>query len=118
MEKDWPNRPSDGQLQVAREKTLIGPSLLWWRQSVSLNTWCHQGPHKPSSYTTFTLNSHWGRAATGKKRPASMCSGLLLSCPTLCDPVDYGLSGFSVREGGSPGKNTVAYGPILVAIPF
>ena len=26
-----------------------------------------QGPHKPSSCATFTLNSHWGRAATGKK---------------------------------------------------
>ena len=85
---------------------------------MSLHTWCCQGPCKPNSCASFTLNSHWGRAATGKKRPASMCSGLLLSCPTLCDPVDYGLSGFSVREGGSPGKNTVAYGPILVAIPF
>ena len=32
---------------------------------------------------------------------------------TLC-----GLPGFSVREKGSPGKNTGAYWPILVAIPF
>ena len=42
----------------------------------------------------------------------------LQSCPTLCDPVDYGLPGFSVKEGGSPGKNTGMYGPALVAIPF
>jgi len=28
------------------------------------------------------------------------------------------LPGFPVREGGSPGKNTGAYWPILVAIPF
>ena len=37
---------------------------------------------------------------------------------TLCNPVDCGLPGFSVREGGSPGRNTGAYWPILVAIPF
>ena len=36
----------------------------------------------------------------------------------VCDPVDCGLPGFSVREGGSPGRNTGAYWPILVAIPF
>ena len=40
------------------------------------------------------------------------------SCLTLCDPVECDLPGFSVREGGSPGKNTGAYCPILVAIPF
>ena len=28
----------------------------------------------------------------------SMCTGSLWSCPTLCDPVDCGLPGFSVRE--------------------
>ena len=39
-------------------------------------------------------------------------------CPTLCDPVDCGLKGFSVRERGSPGKNTGVYWPVLVAIPF
>ena len=34
---------------------------------MSLHTLHHQGPHKPSSYAPFTLNSHWGKAATGKK---------------------------------------------------
>ena len=34
---------------------------------MSLHTWPHQGPHKPSSCITFTLNSHWSRLATGKK---------------------------------------------------
>ena len=47
-----------------------------------------------------------------------MYAGSLWSCPTLCNPVDCGLPGFSVRERGSPGKNTGAYWPILVAIPF
>ena len=34
---------------------------------MSLHTWRHQGPCKSSSCATFMLNSHWGRAATGKK---------------------------------------------------
>ena len=74
--------------------------------------------HKPSSCTTFMLNSHQGRAATGKKRClASMCAGSLWSCSTLCDLVDCGLPGFSVREEGFPDKNTGVYWPILLAMP-
>ena len=65
-------------------------------QSMSLHTWHGQGPRKPSSCATFTLNSHWDRSVTGKKSLASMCTGSLRSCPTLCDPVDCGLPGFSV----------------------
>ena len=48
------------------KKTLTGPYLLQQRQSMSLHTHCHQGPRKPSSCATISLNSHWGRAATGK----------------------------------------------------
>ena len=69
-----------------------------WRQSMFLHTWCLQGPCKPSSCATFTLNSHWGRAAPSRKSLACMHAGLVHSCPTLCDPVDSGLPGFSVRE--------------------
>ena len=83
-----------------------------------LHTLRSQGPHKPSSCATFTLSSHWGRAAMGKKSLASMRAESLQSCLTLCDPVDCGLLGFSVRDGGSPGKNKGAYWPMLVAIPF
>ena len=40
-----------------------------------------------------------GRSATGKKKClASVCTGLLWSCPALFDPVDCGLPGFSVRK--------------------
>ena len=63
------------------------------------------------------LNCHWSRAATGKQCLVSMCAGSLWSCPTLCDPVGCGLPGLSVREEGSPSKNTGAYWPMLVAIP-
>ena len=34
-----------------------------------------------------------------KKSLVLMCAGSLWSCLTLCDPVDCGLPGFSVREG-------------------
>ena len=34
-----------------------------------------------------------------------MCAKSLLSCPTLCDPMDRSLTGSSVH-GDSPGKNT------------
>ena len=67
---------------------------------MSLHTWHCQRPHKPSSCTTFTINSHWGRVATGgKKRLVFMLTGLIQSCPTLCNPVDCGLPGFPVRDG-------------------
>ena len=36
----------------------------------------------------------------------------------LCTPVDCSLPDFSVRERGSPGKNTGAYWPILLTITF
>ena len=85
---------------------------------MSLRTWRRQGPRKPSSCATFMLNSHWGTAATGKRSLASMSIGLLWKCPTLCDLVDCGMPGFSVRERGPPGKNTGVYRLLLVAIPF
>ena len=54
---------------------------------MSLHTWSCQGPHKPSSCATFMLNSHWDRAATGKKksctyahRVASVVSNSLRLC--------------------------------------
>ena len=100
---------------------------------MSLHTWHRQGPHKLSSCTTFMLNFQWGRAAAGKtagkKSLVSMRTGLLWSCPTLCDPVDCGLPGFSVRDGGlsrqeywsilaNTGCHTLLeHNTLLVAIP-
>ena len=66
---------------------------------MSLHTWRHQSPYRPSSCVTFTLNSHWGRAATGKKKPCVYAHRVFWWCLTLSDPVDCGLPGFSVREG-------------------
>ena len=53
-----------------------------------------------------------------EKSLASVHIGLPPLCSTVCDPMDCGLPGSSVREGSSPGKNTVANWPILVAVPF
>ena len=47
-EKDWPKRPSDHHLQVARKKKTDRAIAPAWRQSVSLHTWCHQGHCSPS----------------------------------------------------------------------
>ena len=85
---------------------------------MSLHTWHHQGPCKPSSYPP----SH--STLTGAELPQANKSCIYAHRVTsvvsynLCDPVDCVLPGFSVREGGSPGKNTGAYWPILAAIPF
>ena len=54
-----------------------------------------QGLHKASSGATFMLNHHWGRAAKGKISLGSIHAELLWLCPTLCNPVDCGLPGFS-----------------------
>ena len=96
MEKDWQKRPSDSYLQEAQKKDSNRAITPVWRQSLSLHT-CHQGPCNPSSWATFMLNPHWGRAAVGKKSHVSMYAGLLQLCPTLCNPVDCSLPCFSVR---------------------
>ena len=63
-------------------------------------------------------------AFTGAELPQAkkvlyLCTQGHFSCVwTLWSPVDCGLPGFPVREGGSPSKNTGAYWPVLVAITF
>ena len=53
---------------------------------MSPHIWRCQGPHKPGSCATLMFNSHWGRAATGKKscpyahRVASVVSNSLRPC--------------------------------------
>ena len=113
IEKDWPKKPSDCQLQEPRKKDSDRAITPAGRQSMSLHTWHCQGPCKPSSCATFTLDPHWGRAATGKKDlPLCMqgCFGLVQLFATLW-PVACQAS----LSGVSPGKNTGVYWPILVA---
>ena len=113
--KDWSRRPFDCQLQEIPIKTdraitsaseeVSVPGHLVPRGSLQAKQLCHL-------HTQLSLeqNCHRGKSL------ASMCEGSLWSCPTLCDPVDSGLPSSSV--GGSPGKNTGVYWPILLALPF
>ena len=65
---------------------------------MALHTWHHQGPHKPRNCATFTLNSHWGEAATGKKKKSCVYAHRVTLVMSNCLwPVDCGLPGFSVR---------------------
>ena len=47
----------------------------------------------------FRAQLSLGQSCHRQKSLASICTGSLQSCPTLCDPVDCSLPGFSVREG-------------------
>ena len=119
MEKDWPERPSDGQLREAHKKT--GRAIIPSTKAVCVPA--HLAP--PGSLQAKQLRHLHAQLSLGqschrpkkKKGLVFMRAVSLLSCPTVCDPVDCGLPGFSVR-GRSPGKNTGVYWPILVVVPF
>ena len=84
---------------------------------MSLHTWRHQGPRITKQLCHFHAQPSLGQSCYRQKILVSMHAGSLQLSPTLHDLVDCGLTGFSCQEG-SPGKNTGAYWPILVAIPF
>ena len=81
---------------------------------MSLHTWRHQGPCKPSSCAIFMLNPHWGRPATGKKKSvyAHRVTSVMSNSWQPC-----GLPGFSDR-GFLQSVILERNWPILVAIPF
>ena len=82
---------------------------------MSLRTLCHQGSHKPSSCATFKLKSPRGRAAQAKKILHLCIQGHFghVQLFTTLWPARL-----LFKKGGSSGKNTGVYWPILVAIPF
>ena len=65
---------------------------------MSLHTWCcprsPQAKHLCHLHTQLSLGQSCHRQ---KKNLASICAGSLWSYPTLCNPVDCGLPGFSAR---------------------
>ena len=115
MEKDWPKRP-DCQLQKARKKTdralspaaeavpipahlvpagsLQAKQLHYLHTQLSLGQSCHR-QNKSCIYA---------------HRITSVVSDSLQRCRLWPARLLY--------QGGSPGKNPGAHGPILVAIPF
>ena len=94
MEKDQPKRPSHHQLQEDCKRA-IPPAA---EESMSPYTWRRQGPTTQQLLHLHAQPSP-GQSCHRQKRKsfAPMHAGLLQSCPTLCDPVDSGLPGFSVR---------------------
>ena len=83
---------------------------------MSLHTWHHQGLCKPGSCATFTFISHWGRAATGKKKSCiypRRVSLVVSNSVTL-----WTVPARLLCQWGSPGKNSAVYWLILVAILF
>ena len=79
---------------------------------MSLHTWRCQGPRKPSRCATFTLNSHWGRTATGIKRcciyahrVTLVMAGYLRPCTVVCQ-ASLSERGFSRQKYWSVLVNT------------
>ena len=105
-EKDWPKRPSDRQLQRGSKKD-SDRAITPVAEAVRVPT--GQAAASPS---------HWGRAATGKKKSCVYVRRVALVVSDSLRPCGLWPARLSVREGGSPGKNTGAYWPIQVAIPF
>ena len=89
---------------------------------MSLHTWRHQGPCKPSSLPP-SLSALTGIELPQQKKKkflslVFMRAGSLWSRLPLCDPGDCGLLGFSVGEGVLQARILEYSWPILVAIPI
>ena len=65
----------------SRALHVLLPSL-----TTPLSNWCCQSSCDPSSCTTFMLNSHWGRAATGKEKSCVYVSRVTLVISTSLQP--------------------------------
>jgi len=94
VEKDWPKRNSDHQLQEAQEMTDRAISPMVEEVCVPAHL---APPGSPQAKQLHLLHAHWGRAATGKRSLAPIHAGLPQSCPAIWDPVDCGLPSFCVR---------------------
>ena len=142
-EKDWPKRPSDCQLQDSEEDSdrAITPTVEAVRVPAHLVL---LGSQQAKQLRRLHAQLSLGQSCHRQKSLESMHTGSLRSFLTLCNPVDWPtwrrkwqptpvfLPGVTAAAdwptrflcwgvgggGGSPGKNTGAYWPILAAIPF
>ena len=83
---------------------------------MSLHTWYCLGPRKPSNCATFMLNSHWGRATTGKNKSCVYARSVALVMSNSLQPCRPWPARFPC-QGSSPGKNTRAYWPYWLPYP-
>ena len=98
---DWPKRSSDCQLQEAKKNSdraitpaaeaVCVPEHLALPGSLKAKQLHHL-------HTQLSLEESCHRQKKKKKSLVFMSARSLWSCLTLCDPVDCGLPGFSVRE--------------------
>ena len=86
----WSPATRGSRKDFDRSVTPVVEAVCVTAQTCHLRTWCRQGPCKSSSCATFMLNSHWGRAATGKK-VWPLCVQGHFGSVWLPDPVDCGL---------------------------
>ena len=106
MEKGWPKRPSDHQLQEAWKEAVcvaahfVPPESPWARQLHHLHGQLSLGQSCPRGKKSCFYAHRVALVVSDSLRPCRLWPVKL-----LC-------------HGGSPGKNTGAYWPILVAIPF
>ena len=85
---------------------------------MSLNNWHCQGPREPSSCAIFTINSHWAELPQAKKKTCIYAPRVTSGVSSSLQPCRLWPTRLLCQKMGSPGKNTGAYWPILVAIPF
>jgi len=110
-DKDWPKRPSDHQLPEAWRKDsdrAITPAA---EAVCVLAHLVLPGPPQAKQLHHFCVQLSLGQSCQRQKKKNKnkktthnqislvfIHAGSLWSCLTLCDPVDCGLPGFSVRE--------------------
>ena len=90
------------QIQSSFEVEIVS-YLFIWKRSVFIPILKKGNAKEWSNYHTIALISHTSKVMQSCHRPkkslAFMHARSLRQCPTLCNPVDCGLSGFSIREG-------------------
>ena len=118
MEKDWPKKLSDCQLQEAQKKKISDRAITLATEAVCVlehlalpgSLQAKQLHHLQAQLSLGQSCHRQKKSCVHVRRVALVVSDSLQPCglwpARLC------------QGGGSPGKNIGAYWPILVAIPF
>ena len=119
IEKYWPKTPSDHQLQEAEKKTdwAITPAVEAVRVPAHL---VPPGSPQAKQLCHLHVQPSLGQSChRGKKKKSCIYAhrvALVMSDPL--QPCEMWPARHLCQRGGSPGKNTGVYWPILVAIPI
>ena len=110
--------PASGGLNKDSIKAIMPAVAFHVWQSMSLHSWCRQGPHKPSSYDTFTSTLFGAELPQAKKKSYVYACRITSVTADSLQPCRLWPAKLLCQRGGSSGKNTGVYGPVLVAIHF